>query len=327
MGRPEYPVTSANQGLYRLALWLRQARHEAGLTNAELAARTPFNASTLQRATSGDRVPRLPVVEAYARGCGASAAEARRMWRHARWIEHRALRPYSKSAPLPKLISDAADLLAAVRELYYKSGAMPLREMEVRAGHGRLPHTTVHRVLNGTTMFEFDQLVAFLEVCEVPEKEHKDWQTAWMRAWRHRGMYAPAPGPDRQTYYARELERLNEVRESVDSWRRARPPQGPPSMAHSLQAAWERAVAHHSLGEYLHERSIEARGFHRGSVLLWVPDDEAGQDFHARAAGALRDALRRERHGSIRFFLFVREDDGDRVVERLLPDPEVGSAA
>ncbi|MFE3993489.1 helix-turn-helix domain-containing protein [Streptomyces goshikiensis] len=326
MGRPECPVTSANQGLYRLALWLRQARHEAGLTNAELAARTPFNASTLQRATSGDRVPRLPVVEAYARGCGASAAEVRKMWRQARWIEHRALRPYGKSAPLPKLISDAADLLAAVRELYYKAGAMPLREMEVRAGHGRLPHTTVHRVLNGTTMFEFDQLVAFLEVCEVPEKEQKDWQTAWMRAWRHR-VYGPAPGPDRQAHYARELERLNRVRESIDSWRRARPPQGPPSVAQSLQAAWERAVAHHNLGGYLHERSIEARGFHRSSVLLWVPDDEAGQDFHLRAAGQLGDTLRQEGHGSIRFFLFVRQEEGGRTVERLLADPAANRAA
>ncbi|GGU44684.1 helix-turn-helix domain-containing protein [Streptomyces violascens] len=186
MGRPEKPILTLNSGLYALAQWLRQQRSGAHLTYAALAENTIYTQTTLQRATSGERIPKLPVVEAYARGCGADVREARRMWRNARWIEHRTLHPRSPAAPLPELVTEPAELLAALRELYYKSGAMPLDEIEGRAGIGRLPHTTVHRMLHGTAVLQRDQVRAFLEVCEVPGKEHEAWMKAWLRVWRHR---------------------------------------------------------------------------------------------------------------------------------------------
>ncbi|MFV8133187.1 helix-turn-helix domain-containing protein [Streptomyces syringium] len=184
MGRPEKPIRALNLQLLMLAQYLRKTRNEAGLTYAELAARTRHtcSATTLQRAASGERIPRLEVVEAYVLACGLPSAErARRLWRHARSYEHGA--NYT-NAPRPRLVESAADLRAALRATYYKAGAMPLREMERRAGLGRLPRTTVRRMLDGTTMLDQEQLRSFLTVCDIPERDHQDWSDAWTRVWK-----------------------------------------------------------------------------------------------------------------------------------------------
>lgn len=189
MGRPEKPVRTPNHGLMRLAMWLRAHRDLARLTYAELAQQTVYSATTLQRATTGERIPRLPVVEAYARACGGSVEEARRLWRCARRNEQKLTQRWSipSAVPTPDLVREPAELVAALKALYYKSGALPLMEMERRAGgHGRLPHSSVHRLLKGAGMLRQDQLTAFLTVCGVPEREHLRWQRAWGRAWRHR---------------------------------------------------------------------------------------------------------------------------------------------
>ncbi|MGW0902914.1 helix-turn-helix domain-containing protein [Streptomyces sp. NPDC002853] len=185
MGRPEKPLPTNqfNLGLLALASWLRERRKEAGLRYADLAARTqvtehPCSISTLQRAASGESTPRLPVVEAYARACGASVDHARRYWREARAQS----RQGPKVVPLPRLINTPAELRLALQAAYAKAGYLPLREMERRAKHGRLPTSTVSRMLQGITMLSRSQLQAFLEVCEVPGKEHDDWLDAWQRA-------------------------------------------------------------------------------------------------------------------------------------------------
>ncbi|MCX5443893.1 helix-turn-helix transcriptional regulator [Streptomyces sp. NBC_00063] len=184
MGRPEKPIRTLNPYLMTLATYLRETREEAGLTYAELAARTRhiWSATTLQRAAGGERIPRLQVVEAYVLACGPRSAErARRLWRHARSWEHGA---NFTNAPRPLLVASAADLRAALRATYYKAGAMPLREMERRAGLGRLPRTTVRRMLDGATMLDQEQLRSFLTVCDVPERDHQDWLDAWTRVWK-----------------------------------------------------------------------------------------------------------------------------------------------
>ncbi|MFR9758187.1 helix-turn-helix domain-containing protein, partial [Streptomyces sp. TR06-5] len=205
MGRPQKRIATPNEALERLAFWLRVQRERAGLTYHELAERTTCSASTLARAAAGERVPRLPTVEAYARACEASVADGRRMWRAARAAEQRHTRvPRSipDAAPRPELVQEPADLHAALRALYYKSGAMPLAEMERRAGgHGRLPHSTVHRMLKGATMFRQDQLTAFLDGCGVPVRNHPQWHRAWERAWR---------STQPQTIDAIELKRMLE---------------------------------------------------------------------------------------------------------------------
>ncbi len=151
-----------------------------------MAEQTVFSVATLSRATTGERIPKLPVVEAYARACGASSKEARRLWRAARYSEHRQAHPRSNAVPL-HLVREPADMVTALRHLYFKAGAMPIDEMERRAGgHGELPHTTLLRMVHGQTILSRRQLAAFLKVCEVPPAEHAQWTRAWMRAWRHR---------------------------------------------------------------------------------------------------------------------------------------------
>ncbi|MFE9413894.1 helix-turn-helix domain-containing protein [Streptomyces sp. NPDC006704] len=185
MGRPEKPLPAdqPNLQLLDLALWLRERRKESGLRYSDLAARTqntqhPCSISTLQRAAGGVFVPRLPVVEAYARACGASIDHARRHWREARAQSRRG----PSVSPLPRLINTPAELRLALMAAYAKAGYMSLREMERRASHGRLPTTTVSRMLQGMTMLNRSQLQAFLEVCDIPVKEHDDWLDAWQRA-------------------------------------------------------------------------------------------------------------------------------------------------
>jgi transcriptional regulator with XRE-family HTH domain len=187
MGRPEKQITTLNLGLLALAGWLREIRTNAQLTYVELAARTgnAYSATTLQSAASGKRIPRLRVVEAYAMACGGSLEQARRRWRHARAVEHSTALALG-SAPRPRLVENAAELRVALREMYHRAGAMPLRDMERRAGLGRLPRSTMRRMLDGTTMLSKDQMLAFLTVCDVPEREHQDWLDALSRVWDKR---------------------------------------------------------------------------------------------------------------------------------------------
>ncbi|WP_171075623.1 helix-turn-helix transcriptional regulator [Streptomyces sp. YIM 121038] len=186
MGRPERPVATANACLEELAQWLRAQRHAAGLTHRELAGRSAhaFSDTTFSRATTGTRIPRLPVVEAYARACGASVTHARRLWRAARYAEHRHRNPGAR-VPRPDRVYNKGELIHALQQLYYKAGAMPMDEMEHRAGdHGELPHSTVRRMLAGTSMFDLQQLYAFLHVCDVTGSAWEQWCQAWKRAKR-----------------------------------------------------------------------------------------------------------------------------------------------
>ncbi|GAA0452493.1 helix-turn-helix transcriptional regulator [Streptomyces olivaceiscleroticus] len=186
MGRPETPIATPDLALRKLAEWLRKQRNDARITYFEMAEQTVFSMATLSRATTGERIPKLPVVEAYARACGASVKEARRLWRAARYSEYRQTHPRSYAVRLD-LVREPADMVTALQHLYYRAGAMPIDEMERRAGgHGELPHTTLLRMVHGQTMLSRPQLAAFLKVCEVPPTEHAQWTRAWLRAWRHR---------------------------------------------------------------------------------------------------------------------------------------------
>lgn len=187
MGRPENPITTPNRSLGRLAVWLRNHRSQAGLSYRQLAERTVHSSVTLSRATTGEKIPRLPVVEAFTRACGGNVAHARQLWREARWEEHRTSEVVRTLPPKLSAVKGPEGMIAALQYLYYRSGAMPIEEIERRAGvDGLLPHTTLHRMVLGQTMLQLDQLVAFLNVCDVPERERDAWRKAWTRAWRRR---------------------------------------------------------------------------------------------------------------------------------------------
>ncbi|MFJ4013955.1 helix-turn-helix domain-containing protein [Streptomyces sp. NPDC090026] len=188
MPRPEKPVATGNRALRDLAEWLRERRARTGQGYRALAVRAGCHATTLQRAASGESVPKLQTVLTYAMACDASPEEARRLWREARYEHTRQLRGgRGLPAPKPRYVRDLADLAAAMLDLYEKAGSPTLRTMEERAGRfGVLPRSTVHRIVHRRTMpNDLGQFRAFLKACEAPEADWQEWEAAWARAWRH----------------------------------------------------------------------------------------------------------------------------------------------
>ncbi|MFJ2701070.1 helix-turn-helix domain-containing protein [Streptomyces rochei] len=187
MCRPERPLTTDNKALRALQEWLRDQRARTGQGYRALAVRAGCHATTLQRAASGETVPKLQTVLNYARACDASPEEARRLWRRARYEQTRQQRGGRRlPAPRPKYIHDLVDLSVAVQDLYEKAGSPALRTMEQRAGgFGYLPRSTAHRIVTKQAMpRSLQQFQAFLRACEVSEEDRPDWEAAWTRAWR-----------------------------------------------------------------------------------------------------------------------------------------------
>jgi DNA-binding XRE family transcriptional regulator len=60
---------------------LRELRSQAGLGQAELAARAHYPCEAIRAAEAGPALPDLPVLSAYVRGCGGTVAEWEERWR------------------------------------------------------------------------------------------------------------------------------------------------------------------------------------------------------------------------------------------------------
>lgn len=188
MCRPEKPLTTTNKALRELQEWLREQRTRARQGYRALAVRAGCHPTTLQRAASGETVPKLQTVLNYARACDAPPEEARLLWRRARYEQTRRTRGgRGLPAPRPEFIRDFVDLSAAMQDLYEKVGSPPLRTLEQRAGgFGVLPRSTAHRIVTKQAMpHSLKQFQAFLRACEVPETDWQDWEAGWTRAWRH----------------------------------------------------------------------------------------------------------------------------------------------
>ncbi|MFC8957371.1 helix-turn-helix domain-containing protein [Streptomyces sp. NPDC057101] len=188
MCRPEKPITTSNVALRELQEWLRDQRGRTGQGYRALSVRAGCHATTLQRAASSEKVPKLQTVLNYARACDASPDEARHLWKRARYEQTRRERKgRSRPAPRPEFIRDFVDLEAALVDLYEKAGSPAFRTMEQRAGrYGLLPRSTAHRIVNKLAMpHNLPQFQAYLKACEVPEGDWPLWESAWARAWRH----------------------------------------------------------------------------------------------------------------------------------------------
>ncbi len=84
MGRPERPVDPRAGAVQRFAHELRVLREAAGKpTYRVMAGRAGFSVSVLAQAASGERLPSLAVVLAYAQACGADPAEWELRWKTA----------------------------------------------------------------------------------------------------------------------------------------------------------------------------------------------------------------------------------------------------
>ncbi|HST85959.1 MAG TPA: hypothetical protein VLL08_29745 [Kineosporiaceae bacterium] len=84
MGRPELPVDPEAGVLQRFAHELRELREVAGKpTYREMAQRGGASVTVLSRAASGERLPSLAAVLAYARACGANPGDWELRWKSA----------------------------------------------------------------------------------------------------------------------------------------------------------------------------------------------------------------------------------------------------
>ncbi|MFD0547824.1 helix-turn-helix domain-containing protein [Streptomyces rectiviolaceus] len=165
--------------------WLRNGRTDAALTYEQLASRTKYSADSLARAASGRSVPQNPaVVLAYAAACGRSTKEVERLWKRARRDEARTQGVVSghRSGVHISVVKDFADLHSALVDLH-DDGRPPLRSLDTRLGGvGRLPHSTVGRVLKGSSTPSRTFVAALAEACNVRRSELPEWTKAWDRA-------------------------------------------------------------------------------------------------------------------------------------------------
>lgn len=99
MGRPQAPLKRDGSPVREFAFWLRDLRNRAGLTYEQVAKATHYGTSTLQAATSGDRLPTLKVVLAFVKACDGDVPAWRAYWTRVR----RALdpdAPYGDGGPV-----------------------------------------------------------------------------------------------------------------------------------------------------------------------------------------------------------------------------------
>ncbi|MBZ4016272.1 helix-turn-helix domain-containing protein [Streptomyces purpurogeneiscleroticus] len=194
MARPEMPIDYTVREVGNLAAHLRTRRAAAGLTYAELAAYTLCSAATLKRAArGGTRPPEWTTVREYVRACGAPEDEARALYVRAHEAAAIAVRTARRSAvvPKPQLVRDLADLSGALRDAYRRAGSPPVREMERRAGPGRLSHSTAHAIITARGLpKDVRTYIAFLESCEISGSSLIPWFAAWAKV-RDRGSRQP----------------------------------------------------------------------------------------------------------------------------------------
>ena len=69
MARTELPLQRDGRPEREFAFWLRDLRNRSGLTYEQLAKMAHYATSTVQAATSGERLPTLRVVMAFVKAC------------------------------------------------------------------------------------------------------------------------------------------------------------------------------------------------------------------------------------------------------------------
>ncbi|WP_188299883.1 helix-turn-helix domain-containing protein [Streptomyces sp. CBMA156] len=199
--------------LARLAILLRNQREQAGLTYRQLAARTNYHPTTLQRAADGRSVPSWKVVEAVTRECGGDLKTIRRKWAQANYWSH-VPRPSGSRRLLraprrvdPQQVDSFADLRRAMHEMRRKADWPSLRELDRRARERgeRLPSSTLSLVLKGEAPLRKPVFLAYMEVCGVKEARRAQWAAAWERTNNSR---TPVPVNSRtyQSEFARAMQ-------------------------------------------------------------------------------------------------------------------------
>jgi transcriptional regulator with XRE-family HTH domain len=131
-GKPGRPplIVEGDDPTVIFARDLQGLRQAAGLTLRQLAQLTRYSTATLSTATSGRRLPSLPIVRAYVKACGGDVGEWER-----RWQDH------GGAAPLPH-----------ARVTLPRKGA----KSKPVAGRERAPRQQVVRTLDASKVFRED---------------------------------------------------------------------------------------------------------------------------------------------------------------------------
>ncbi|MFI9311143.1 helix-turn-helix domain-containing protein [Streptomyces triculaminicus] len=188
MPRPEKPVDYTVPEVGDLAAYLRARRAASGRTYAELAQGAVCSQATLKRAAAGGtRPPEWATVHQYLHLCGhPETREARALYKRAVDAAAAARRDARRTTvrPKPQYVRDLADLSGALRDAYRHAGRPPVRDMERRAGPGRLSRSTAHAMITARTIpKDIRTYLAFLETCEITGHALTPWFTAWAKAF------------------------------------------------------------------------------------------------------------------------------------------------
>lgn len=204
MGHHVEKSAAPRPSLHDVARQLELSRQQAALSYGQLSAMTGYGKSTLHRALTGKRCP-WEVAEAIAKACGAKVDEIEREWVAAQTP----LSPAS-AQPNPEAINTWSDLYSAMQVLLAKSG-LSLRQLEHRAGSGRLPRTTVNEVLRGHRRPREEMLIDFVRTLD-GEGELSTWGAAWQRVHASRSSgWTRSHEPVLVTPSARVLSALGDI--------------------------------------------------------------------------------------------------------------------
>ncbi|QJT05931.1 hypothetical protein G9272_41050 [Streptomyces asoensis] len=177
-----------------MAFKMRAIRDLAEVTYDDMVKFGQASAATYKRTASGTNVPRLFRVMEFADACHLAAppevldrlrVESRprdlhTLWANARMEERGTLR---LGAPRARLIANWAECSLALKTLYERAGAPPLREVqELAGGPMHLPLSTLARIVNRQALpNDNQQLRAFLLGCRLRKEQLPEWDEAWSR--------------------------------------------------------------------------------------------------------------------------------------------------
>ncbi|MEV6940337.1 helix-turn-helix transcriptional regulator, partial [Streptomyces sp. NPDC051132] len=188
-GRPLGPIpASTPPELRALVVRLRNAKEASGKTFEALAKDGGVSESVVRRALAGKRVPLMETVKAITRACGRTEDDMARAWHAAKAEE---VLPGARELG-PKMVSSRAELVESMIFMRITGGYPPLHQLEKDAGSApdgrtRLPHSTLHLVLEGRIPPTETLFTAFMEALSVPAADRRNWLDA------HRRLFADAP--------------------------------------------------------------------------------------------------------------------------------------
>jgi outer membrane protein OmpA-like peptidoglycan-associated protein/DNA-binding XRE family transcriptional regulator len=179
-GRPEQPLDSSGP-LAEFARELRQIRRNAGLTYAELAAKTSLSAATLRAAAGSKQLPTWSTTCAFIAACDGDEGAVRALYNDACQAAGRTVPgppPARPPVPVPGELTSAAQFVAMLKRLRVWADTPSLAELS-KLGGGHLPTSTVSDMLNNDRLPRLDLTQAFVRACGLDDDQADAWEVAW----------------------------------------------------------------------------------------------------------------------------------------------------